>query len=94
MKPGAAAFIWPDIDLSAVIGDNPFAQGQADTGTLKALPGIQPLEDQEYPLRESGIDANALIGKDDLAIRELAVKLRMRFQFVRRHGSRRDIDQG
>lgn len=88
METGAATLIWPEIDLSPMVGDDPLAQGQPDACTLEVLPGVQPLEDQEDAFGKSRIDADALIGKDDLAIRSPAIELRMRFQFVRRQVSR------
>src|SRR6185312_2619988 len=92
METGAAAIIWLEIDLSSMICDDPFAQGQPDACAFEVLSIVQPLEDEEDPIGEPGIDANALIGKDDLAIWQPVVELRMLFQFVRGQRSRRDID--
>jgi hypothetical protein len=75
MEADAYPIVGVNIDLSFVVGHDPFTERQADAGAFELFAGIQPLEDEKNPLRKNGVDADALIGEDDLAIRAVLIEL-------------------
>ena len=68
METGTAFFIGQDIDITPMVRNDPFAQSQPDTRSLKTLLGVQTLKDRKDPFRKPGIDSDTIVDKNDLAI--------------------------